>query len=905
MNLREIVARVENGEVTSGVAMAEVRSWTGAIRDDPDAVTAIFDEVRSLRRTLDAESVAARLADVGRVIATAASIIDLPNVETTTNLYCASLLVDREAWALALEFASRAAKISHAESDLLEQNLRARSIMGRCELELDRAENAVATLEAVLAEPQFAARMPELEVGAWTILGRALMNLSRYEEAITAMQTAVDHEPGTEAALWNLGEIGLAARAATQLDRAILAFSDARELALQLQNAERAAHYLSEIGLTWSFAGEFERAAKILSAAAAEAEAIGRLDDAARWRARFAAGEMPEDLDSLRPADLIARATCALRYGSLPREKGIELALAAVRRAVREKHVRSEAEARNVLGALYAHGGDIMRGLASVQVAINIAERLRDDQMASRMLANAGFFAYNGRLYDQSASLLARAIDAGRKVLESDSSAEMRQVVRGGLVKAYQVLAELYGAAAKKPSAGKLLEIGQHARAINLMNWLAASDTILAGGVPELMLPFLAWRRSEANVEAAAISNSPRLPALLRMRTDSHRAFVASARKAGVEPASRAPVITLDDIPSILRPGECVIDIFGTLNGIVLSAFGDGGAATTRFVPWAMNSRQAFLMRWDRAVSKRDARRRGHRSGPSASPLPREPVDVLAAELRERLFSDLAGLAREVSSAKHIFIVPDSHLSHFPLWSITETLPDASVSIIPGLNTLGVLQARERSTDGIRVALGDVTNTLDFAPLEIDMLSGFTRMAASKPAVIEAIGRASFVHFAGHGTFNARNPYLSGVVVERRLSPTALLTVLDLLAYAQTPAAYLITLSACSTGLPRLHPANEFVGMPSACLIAGTRNVIASLWPVDDGATYLLMRELYGAIASGMVPSSALAAARRRLKSMSREEAAMGLGGEDFVPRQEQPYAASEFSDAFHHYGVD
>jgi tetratricopeptide (TPR) repeat protein len=904
MNLEEIVRRVQDGETPSRIAVAEVRSWADALENDANMVVRVVDAVPPLLRALRTETDPVRLADVGRVIATAVSLIDLPFLAADANLYCASSLAGLEAWPLALEFAERAAQASENAANLVEQNLRARSSAGHCQLEIGRFEDAAATLQAVLAEPQLAIRLPELEVADWTVLGRALMQLYRYDEAIAAMQTAIDREPGSEVALFNLGELGLAARAAAQLDRAIVAFSDARELALHLGDAERAAHFLSELALTWSFAGEFARAETVLAQAAHEAEMIGRAGDAARWRAHFRAEDTPLSLDSLSASELIARAASALRHGGVSRQKGIELALAAVRKAAGEKNERGEAEARNVLGLLYANGGEAMRGLASLQVAIAISERLHDEQMSSRMLTNAALVTFNAGDADHAETLLHRAVAASRKVLDSDSSTEVRQAVRGGLESAHRLLAQLYGAR-KHPRSDKLIDIGQRSRAMNLINWLAVGDAI-AAAVPELESPFLAWRASEAAVESAAISNSPRLRTLLYKRGETHLAFTEAARHCGFDPAARAPVLSMEQIGSVLRPGECVVDVLSAMNGIVLTAFSHTGTPATSFVEWESNERKAFLSRWGRSVSRREAARRSRYLPPDVVP-DSESIETLAAELHARVLSEVTRLIRQISAgAEHIFVVPDAQVAHFPLWSLTNELPGASVSVVPGVNALGILRARERTEDGVRVALSDVTETLRYAPLEIEMLKGFTRMPANKAGVIDAIRTASVAHFAGHATFNPRNPYLSGVVVERRHGRRyELLTVFELLARARTPAAHLVVLSACETGVPRLHPANEFVGMPSAFLIAGARNVIASLWRVDDGATYLLMRELYDAMAEGLTPSASLAAARRRIAAMTREEVVSRLGSEVSVPAAARPYASSKFIDAFHHYGAD
>jgi CHAT domain-containing protein len=58
-------------------------------------------------------------------------------------------------------------------------------------------------------------------------------------------------------------------------------------------------------------------------------------------------------------------------------------------------------------------------------------------------------------------------------------------------------------------------------------------------------------------------------------------------------------------------------------------------------------------------------------------------------------------------------------------------------------------------------------------------------------------------------------------------------------------AAELVTLSACQSGLGRPGGGEGFIGFAQALFLAGARNVVVSLWEVDDAATALLMARFY------------------------------------------------------------
>ena len=71
--------------------------------------------------------------------------------------------------------------------------------------------------------------------------------------------------------------------------------------------------------------------------------------------------------------------------------------------------------------------------------------------------------------------------------------------------------------------------------------------------------------------------------------------------------------------------------------------------------------------------------------------------------------------------------------------------------------------------------------------------------------------------------------------------------------------ARVVVLSACETGLfdYSRYP-DEFVGLNSGLLMAGTPAVVSTLWAVDDRSTALLMSEFYTRLLAGDSFSSAV-----------------------------------------------
>jgi CHAT domain-containing protein len=110
------------------------------------------------------------------------------------------------------------------------------------------------------------------------------------------------------------------------------------------------------------------------------------------------------------------------------------------------------------------------------------------------------------------------------------------------------------------------------------------------------------------------------------------------------------------------------------------------------------------------------------------------------------------------------------------------------------------------------------------------------------------------------------------------------LTAAEVLEYWKLDAE-LVTLSACESGLGRKGGGDGLLGFAQAFLLAGSRSVCLSLWPVDDTATALLMdrfyRNLLGKRADGAKPMSkteALHEAKLWLRNVTAREALERLG---------------------------
>src|SRR5262249_12960352 len=132
---------------------------------------------------------------------------------------------------------------------------------------------------------------------------------------------------------------------------------------------------------------------------------------------------------------------------------------------------------------------------------------------------------------------------------------------------------------------------------------------------------------------------------------------------------------------------------------------------------------------------------------------------------------------------------------------------------------------------------------------------------AAQPAAYRAASpeRFGMIHFAAHALGNSESPLDSAVA----LSPgpdTYKLYAREI--QAMPLAAELVTISACRSAGERVYLGEGLVGFAWAFLRAGARNVIASLWDVNDSSTAAFMRSLYAKVRDGQRPADALRAVK-------------------------------------------
>ena len=119
------------------------------------------------------------------------------------------------------------------------------------------------------------------------------------------------------------------------------------------------------------------------------------------------------------------------------------------------------------------------------------------------------------------------------------------------------------------------------------------------------------------------------------------------------------------------------------------------------------------------------------------------------------------------------------------------------------------------------------------------------------------------VHLATHGLIDPAEPMRSSVVLGPDGLDDGYLHSLEILSMQLDRP--MIVLSACESALGRLERGEGVVGLTRSFLAAGSRGVVASLWPVADESTATLMSEFYYALWKKYSAAESLRQARAAL----------------------------------------
>jgi len=149
-------------------------------------------------------------------------------------------------------------------------------------------------------------------------------------------------------------------------------------------------------------------------------------------------------------------------------------------------------------------------------------------------------------------------------------------------------------------------------------------------------------------------------------------------------------------------------------------------------------------------------------------------------------------------------------------------------------------------------AQAEATGLRDLFPGQVTIMAG---PAATHETVITALPSAVWAHFACHGSSDLANPAESTLLLyDYRERPLKIPDIAGL----NLADAELAFLSACSTARIGGRLADEAIHLVSAFQLAGYRQVIGTLWPIEDPLARQVAGEIYAALARGETTAAAV-----------------------------------------------
>ncbi|MTJ23173.1 CHAT domain-containing protein [Dolichospermum sp. UHCC 0352] len=217
-----------------------------------------------------------------------------------------------------------------------------------------------------------------------------------------------------------------------------------------------------------------------------------------------------------------------------------------------------------------------------------------------------------------------------------------------------------------------------------------------------------------------------------------------------------------------------------------------------------------------------------------------------------------------------LILIPHQFLHLLPLHALPvrnsylmDLFPQG-VGYAPSLQVLQQVQLRQRPNFQSLFAIQNPTENLVgadleiesikqyFSPQKITVLRGKEADRNALDSRIANLAEANCLHFSCHGSFNLETPadsclLLNGVDVDEEIDLNKCLTLGDLFNKEfNLNQCRLVVLSACETGLIDFNNvSDEYIGLPSGFLYAGSSSVVSSLWKVDDVSTAFLMIHFY------------------------------------------------------------
>jgi CHAT domain-containing protein/Tfp pilus assembly protein PilF len=652
-------------------------------------------------------------------------------------------------------------------------------------------------------------------------LGQSVSTLSEAEAYDQAALADAEHEHNPFLLTWAKMDLGYNRAKFARFDEAIPFLDAARESAQQCGAKYLLTMTLGNLGWCYLMLGDLDRAQDAYSRAERLSGKIGAKDAQQRWLGAIG------NIYMIR-GDLDRAAQHQQRAAGLARDASDDAWLAI---------------ALNNLALISLEKGDLTAARSFIDQALDIKRRLGDEwSLVYSELVAAGI-DMQARRYEQAESGYRVAIERAPRVHAPDV-----------LWQSYGGLAALYQRAGRP----RLAE-AEYQNAIDTIdrewNKLTSADSKTTFLAPDTLIgffrdyvDFLIQRgQTEKALEVAESSRARVLNQRLEHRGEVPANFQIGKLLAAAQ-ASHTVILSYWLAPAPLRSSVWVI----------------GSGRVARFDLPPAQEIAGLVQKYTEIVTQ------------GGDPLARNDADATA------LYNAVLGPVRKlIPQGSNVVVVPDGALHQLAFETLVVPgapphywIEDATVATAPSLRVLAGDEHQPARTPKLLLMGDPVLVGQEFGPLpnvkkEIAAVeeqfpaanrTAFTG-AGAVPGEYAKVSPSSFtgIHFATHATANLESPLNSAIILSHQ-GESFKLYARDVAGVPLT--ADLVTISACTSAGSKAYSGEGLMGFAWAFMQAGAKNVIASLWEVDDARSVEIMRRLYAGMAAGQNPARALRSAK-------------------------------------------
>lgn len=285
-------------------------------------------------------------------------------------------------------------------------------------------------------------------------------------------------------------------------------------------------------------------------------------------------------------------------------------------------------------------------------------------------------------------------------------------------------------------------------------------------------------------------------------------------------------------------------------------------------------------------------RRSSPRNGPSKRGVKRaQEPEGSETRVSESLFTGLIAPLKPYLKQRQLIVIPHGSLHRLPFSALQDPesgrflIEDFTLSFAPSASVLKNLELRRTPQSWRALVLGDPGNAgrdlsrLPGADLEARAVAKalgtqpFLGSAASEAVLRQRGSEVDVLHIAAHGVQISEDPRGSYLALAPGEGYDGQLEMAEIFEELDLREANLVVLSACETALGPVEGGDEVLGLVRAFLYAGTPAVVASLWPIDDATSAVLMADLYRRLLKQIPAGEALRQAQLALLQSSEHSA--------------------------------